>query len=78
MVGNSTGRVGQFSPAAMGQFYFATNNDGHTLARAIEQVERITGGTVQRSFVDRGYRGHKVKDPQVLILTAQLLKRPKK
>jgi hypothetical protein len=41
--------------------------DGHTLAGAIEQVERITGCKVQRSFVDRGYRGHKLKDPQVLI-----------
>jgi IS5 family transposase len=41
--------------------------DGHTLARAIEQVQRITGCKVQRSFVDRGYRGHDVKDPQVLI-----------
>ena len=41
--------------------------DGHTLARAIEQVQRITGCTVQRSFVDRGYRGHDVKNHQVLI-----------
>ena len=38
-----------------------------TLARAIEQVERITGRPVERSFVDRGYRGHKIKESQVLI-----------
>ncbi len=41
--------------------------DGHTLAGAIAQVERITGQTIRRAFVDRGYRGHKLKAPQVLI-----------
>ena len=40
---------------------------GHTLARAIEQVQRVTGRIVQRSFVDRGYRGHGIKDTEVLI-----------
>ena len=32
--------------------------DGHTLAAAIEQVERITGREVKEAFVDKGYRGH--------------------
>jgi len=32
--------------------------DGHTLAGAIEQVERITGRQVKEAFVDKGYRGH--------------------
>lgn len=41
--------------------------DGHTLTRAIEQVKRITGSAVHRSFVDRGYRGHDVNDTQVWI-----------
>jgi len=41
--------------------------DGHTLARAIEQVQRVTGRIVQRSFADRGYRGHGIKDTEVLI-----------
>ena len=41
--------------------------DGHTLAKAIEQVQRVTGRIVQRSFVDRGYRGHGIKDTEVLI-----------
>ncbi len=41
--------------------------DGHTLARAATaQVER-TGQAIERAFVDRGYRGHKLKAPQVLI-----------
>jgi len=33
--------------------------DGHTLSGQIEQVERLTGGAVERAYVDRGYRGHK-------------------
>ena len=41
--------------------------DGHTLSKAIEQVQRITGQIVQRSFVDRGYRGHGIKESSVLI-----------
>lgn len=33
--------------------------DGHTLSGQIEQVERLTGITVARAYVDRGYKGHK-------------------
>lgn len=33
--------------------------DGHTLSGQIEQVERLTGVTVERAYVDRGYKGHK-------------------
>lgn len=32
--------------------------DGHTLTGQITQVERVTGITVKRAYVDRGYRGH--------------------
>jgi IS5 family transposase len=32
--------------------------DGHTLAGAIEQVERLSGRKVGEVFVDKGYRGH--------------------
>ena len=42
--------------------------DGHTLADAIEQVERITGRDVKEAFVDKGYRGHDyIGDGQVHI-----------
>jgi IS5 family transposase len=34
--------------------------DGHTLARQIDQVAKLTGRTVNRAYVDRGYRGHKM------------------
>ena len=58
--------------------------DGHTLARATAQVERITGQAIKRVFVDRGYRGHKLTAPQVLIsgskrgLTPQMKKELKR
>ena len=35
--------------------------DGHTLARQIDQVAKLTGRGVNRAYVDRGYRGHKMK-----------------
>jgi IS5 family transposase len=36
--------------------------DGHTLAAQIAQTERITGVTIERAYVDRGYRGHDAED----------------
>jgi IS5 family transposase len=36
--------------------------DGHTLAAQIVQTERITGVSVERAYVDRGYRGHDAED----------------
>lgn len=33
--------------------------DGHTLTGQIKQVERLAGITVERVYVDRGYKGHK-------------------
>ena len=32
--------------------------DGHTLREAIAATERLTGRTIQRAYVDKGYRGH--------------------
>ena len=32
--------------------------DGHTLARSIEAVERVSGVSVVHAYVDKGYRGH--------------------
>ena len=39
--------------------------DGHTLSRALEQVERLTGHRPERCYVDLGYRGHNVTDVDV-------------
>ena len=32
--------------------------DGHTLATVIPDMEALIGNTIQRAFVDKGYRGH--------------------
>ena len=31
------------------------------------QVERLTGASVERAYVDRGYRGHGLTTPQVYL-----------
>ncbi|PLX49058.1 MAG: IS5/IS1182 family transposase [Desulfobulbaceae bacterium] len=41
--------------------------DGHTLSGALEQVSRLTKIDVERCYVDRGYRGHKIKETSVYI-----------
>jgi IS5 family transposase len=41
--------------------------DGHPLASALAQVERLTGSAVQRGYVDRGYRGHGLDHRRVFI-----------
>ena len=41
--------------------------DGHTLSAALHQVQRLTGTRPERCFVDRGYRGHGIKDLGVHI-----------
>lgn len=45
--------------------------DGHTLAGAIEQVERITGREVKEAFVDKGYRGHDYTGDGQVHITGQ-------
>lgn len=40
--------------------------DAHTLDPALEQQQRLTGHTLQRVFVDRGYRGiNQIRDTQI-------------
>ncbi len=41
--------------------------DGHTLGKALHQVRKLTGTRPQQCFVDRGYRGHEVKNTRVYI-----------
>ncbi len=45
--------------------------DGHTLANAIEQVERITGKSTKEAFVDKGYRGHGYNGDTHIYITGQ-------
>jgi IS5 family transposase len=54
-------------PAPGGQFVLGARSlpgnpfDGHRLAAQIAQAERITGVTIERAYVDRGYRGHEAQ-----------------
>jgi IS5 family transposase len=41
--------------------------DGHTLRGSLQQVRRLTGVLVSEAYVDRGYRGHRIKSLKVRI-----------
>lgn len=41
--------------------------DGHTLEEALKEAEKATETKINRIFVDKGYRGHSVKDKEVYI-----------
>lgn len=41
--------------------------DGHTLKDQIAQVERLTGMVVTRAYVDKGYRGHGLRSPDIHV-----------
>lgn len=48
--------------------------DGHTLAGAIKQVERITERDIREVFVDKGYRGHDYIGDGEVHITGQRIK----
>jgi IS5 family transposase len=60
-------------PAPGGQFVIGARTlpgnpfDGHTLAAQIAQTERLTGVTIERAHVDRGYRGHDADKSRVFV-----------
>lgn len=41
--------------------------DGHTLADALNHAEKICGERIDKVFVDKGYRGHGIKDREIVI-----------
>jgi transposase, IS5 family len=45
--------------------------DGQTLAPALAQVERLTGVTPERCYVDRGYRGHQVEGATEVVVAGR-------
>jgi len=55
---NERTKGGQFVLGAMA--LPGTPYDGHTLSKQLGQVEKLTGVTTKRVYVDRGYRGHKI------------------
>ena len=45
--------------------------DGHTLASVIDGTEKLTGRTIERIFVDKGYRGHDTTNPRRVFISGQ-------
>jgi IS5 family transposase len=45
--------------------------DGQTLAPALVQVERLTGVTPARCYVDRGYRGHRAEAATEVVIAGR-------
>lgn len=62
---NARARAGQFVVGA--RVCPGLPYDGHTLKAQIAQVERLTGVAVKRAYVDRGYRGHGIREPEVYL-----------
>ena len=45
--------------------------DGHTLGEVIDATEMLTGCGIERAYVDKGYRGHKVTNPRRVFISGQ-------
>jgi IS5 family transposase len=45
--------------------------DGHTIAAAARQAERLTRTPIERLYVDRGYRGHNHPRPERVFISGQ-------
>ena len=45
--------------------------DGHTLRDVIEDTQKLTGCEIERSYVDKGYRGHDAENPRRVFISGQ-------
>ena len=45
--------------------------DGHTLRAVIEDTQKLTGCEIERSYVDKGYRGHDAENPRRIFISGQ-------
>ena len=45
--------------------------DGHTLREVILETEALTGCSIERAFVDKGYRGHDAPQPRRVFISGQ-------
>lgn len=45
--------------------------DGHTLEKSLDQATRMTNIAIEQATCDQGYRGHGVKDVNILIVPRQ-------
>lgn len=41
--------------------------DGHTLKNALKEAENISGKVIDQTYVDKGYKGHGIKDRKIFI-----------
>jgi IS5 family transposase len=66
--GNKVSVIRSNSGIILGAMSFRNEYDGHTIAKALEQVERLNGKCIKKLAGDRGYRGRKeVNGTQILI-----------
>ncbi|MGY4403774.1 hypothetical protein ACVIYL_004577 [Bradyrhizobium sp. USDA 3315] len=45
--------------------------DGHTLRDAMDRTETLTGCAIERTYVDKGYRGHDAQNPRRVFISGQ-------
>src|SRR6202050_2455588 len=45
--------------------------DGHTLKPILEDTQQLIGRTIERIFVDKGYRGHDAPNPRSVFISGQ-------
>lgn len=45
--------------------------DGHTLRDVIDRTETFTGCSIERAYVDKGYRGHDAQNPRRVFISGQ-------
>ena len=43
----------------------------HTLREVIDRTETLTGCTIERAYVDKGYRGHDAQNPRRIFILGQ-------
>jgi len=46
-------------------------HDGHTLAEVLKETAALTGRAIDRVYVDKGYRGHRVPKPTQVYISGQ-------
>lgn len=46
-------------------------DDGHTRGTVVADTESLTGNTIERVYVDKGYRGHTTVNPHRMLISGQ-------
>ena len=53
------------------QGYSGNPYDGHTLKASLKQAQKLTEVTIEKAICDQGYRGHGIKNEEILIVPRQ-------